>query len=239
MSEKALIHLKGITKTYVNGDVETPVLHGVDLQIKQGEFVAIMGPSGSGKSTLMNIMGFLDHLTDGEYFFDGEDVSVLTDDELAIKRREEVGFVFQSFNLLARTTVMENVTLPMVYDRVPSAERERRATKILKRVGLGHRLQNLSNQLSGGERQRVAIARALAGDPSIIFADEPTGNLDSKTGVEVLKFFQGLNNEGNTIVMITHELEAAQFAKRIVKIRDGKILSDTSGHKQRRESFIK
>ncbi len=219
-----LIQLKDITKTYVNDDVETPVLHGVSLDIAPGEFVAIMGPSGSGKSTLMNILGFLDEATSGTYHFEGTDVSKLSDDELALMRRNKVGFVFQSFNLLPRTSVLENVTLPLVYDRMPASEREAEARSVLRAVGLEHRLMHLSNQLSGGERQRVAISRALAGSPSIIFADEPTGNLDSKSGIDVLHLFQRLHEEGNTIVMITHELEAAEFAHRIVSIRDGKIV---------------
>lgn len=235
----SLIQLQQIEKTYVNEGVQTPVLHGVSLEIKKGEFVAIMGPSGSGKSTLMNILGFLDQTTSGTYLFDGEDVSTLDDDQLAAMRRTEVGFVFQTFNLLPRTTVLENVTLPMMYDRVPPAQRQVQAKEVLKAVGLEHRMQHLSNQLSGGERQRVAIARALAGNPSIIFADEPTGNLDTKTGVDVLHLFQTLNEQGNTIVMITHEQEAAEFAQRIVSIRDGVILSDTSDHPQRTGRFHK
>lgn len=235
----ALIDLQKITKDYVNGDVVTPVLHGVSLEIEEGEFVAIMGPSGSGKSTLMHIIGFLDQLTGGKYLFDGKDVSKLSDDELAKMRRKEVGFVFQFFNLLPRTTVLENVTLPMVYEQTPVAEREKEARRVLESVGLAHRLHHLSNQLSGGERQRVAIARALVGNPSIIFADEPTGNLDTKSGVEVLKLFQELNKQGHTIVMITHEREAAEFAERIISIRDGNVVQDGSGHVRRTDSFDK
>jgi len=235
----ALIDLQKITKDYVNGDVVTSVLHGVSLEIEEGEFVAIMGPSGSGKSTLMHIIGFLDQLTTGKYLFAGKDVSKLSDDELAQMRRKEVGFVFQFFNLLPRTTVLENVTLPMVYEQTPIAEREKEARRALESVGLAHRLHHLSNQLSGGERQRVAIARALVGNPSIIFADEPTGNLDTKSGVEVLKLFQELNKQGNTIVMITHEREAAEFAERIISIRDGDVVQDGNGHKRRTDSFDK
>ncbi|PIX61899.1 macrolide ABC transporter ATP-binding protein [Candidatus Uhrbacteria bacterium CG_4_9_14_0_2_um_filter_41_50] len=235
----ALIDLQKITKDYVNGDVVTSVLHGVSLEIEEGEFVAIMGPSGSGKSTLMHIIGFLDQLTTGKYLFAGKDVSKLSDDELAQMRRKEVGFVFQFFNLLPRTTVLENVTLPMVYEQTPIAEREKEARRALESVGLAHRLHHLSNQLSGGERQRVAIARALVGNPSIIFADEPTGNLDTKSGVEVLKLFQELNKQGNTIVMITHEREAAEFAERIISIRDGDVVQDGNGHKRRTDFFDK
>lgn len=235
----ALIDLKKITKDYVNGEVVTSVLHGVSLEIKEGEFVAIMGPSGSGKSTLMHIIGFLDKLTNGQYFFGGKDVSKLSDDQLAEMRKKEVGFVFQFFNLLPRTTVLENVTLPMVYDQTPIEEREKEAVRALSSVGLAHRLKHLSNQLSGGERQRVAIARALVGNPSIIFADEPTGNLDTKSGVEVLRLFQELNKKGHTIVMITHEREAAEFAERIISIRDGQIVEDGNGHTRRTDTFEK
>jgi len=234
-----LIRLTDLKKTYVNDGVETPVLHGVSLEIQRGEFLAIMGPSGSGKSTLMNILGFLDQTTGGHYLFDGEDVSTLNDDQLAAMRRTQVGFVFQTFNLLPRTSVLENVALPMMYDRVPPVQREQQARAVLRAVGLEHRLEHLSNQLSGGERQRVAIARALAGNPSIIFADEPTGNLDTKTGVDVLHLFQQLHRQGHTIVMITHEREAAEFAQRIVSIRDGKILTDTCDHAQRTGRFSK
>lgn len=234
-----LIKLNDVHKDYVNDEVVTSVLHGVSFEIQEGEFVAIMGPSGSGKSTLMHILGFLDSVTSGVYEFKGQDVSSLNDDQLALMRRKEVGFVFQSFNLLPRTSVLENVALPMIYDQIPEAQRKVMAEKALKTVGLDHRLEHLSNQLSGGERQRVAIARAVAGNPSIIFADEPTGNLDTKTGVEVLTMFQDLHAKGHTIIMITHELEAAEFAERIVSIRDGNIISDTNGHKRRTKRFSK
>ena len=235
----SLINLQNINKSYVSGEIETPVLHDVSLRIEQGEFVAIMGPSGSGKSTLMHILGFLDTATSGKFLFEGQDVSGLSDNELAYMRRTKVGFVFQSFNLLARASVLENVVLPMIYEDVDSEKREREARRVLEEVGLSHRLKNLSNQLSGGERQRVAIARALVGNPSIIYADEPTGNLDTKSGEEILKLFQKINKEGNTIVMITHEREAAEFARRIVSIRDGNIIDESVGHVQRIGSFKK
>lgn len=234
-----LIELKDVKKDYVNDDVVTSVLYGISLTIHEGEFVAIMGPSGSGKSTLMHILGFLDSVTSGAYFFKGQDVSTLTDEEKAYMRRKEVGFVFQAFNLLPRTSVLENVALPMIYEQIPEARREVMALEALKTVGLEHRLDHLSNQLSGGERQRVAIARAVANDPSILFADEPTGNLDTKTGIEVLTMFQELHKKGRTIIMITHEQEAAEFAERIVSIRDGVILSDTNGHARRTGEFHK
>ncbi len=236
----SLFQIKGLKKRYVNGEVTTDVLHGIDLQIKKGEFVAIMGPSGSGKSTLMHIMGFLDNLTDGEYIFNGKDVSKQTDDELAMMRRNDVGFVFQFFNLLSKSTVIENVKLPMLYAQVPASERKKLAMEALKSVGLEHRAKHSSNQISGGERQRAAIARALVNKPSVIFADEPTGNLDTKSGEAVLGIFQRLNKEtGATIVMVTHEQEAAEFAERIIKIRDGKIESDTSDHIRRNGVYFK
>ena len=237
--KKPLIELKDVYKQYVNEDVVTKVLHGISLTINEGEFVAIMGPSGSGKSTLMHILGFLDSATSGEYKFKGHDVLDLTDDQKAIMRRKEVGFVFQAFNLLPRTSVLENVALPMIYEQIPEDKRREMAKKALKTVGLEHRLDHLSNQLSGGERQRVAIARAVANDPSIVFADEPTGNLDTKTGEEVLGMFQELHKKGRTIIMITHEQEAAEFAQRIVSIRDGVIVSDSNGHKRRTGRFHK
>lgn len=239
MAEKPLIELKDVYKQYVNEDVVTKVLHGISLNIYEGEFVAIMGPSGSGKSTLMHILGFLDSASSGVYKFKGHDVLSLSDDNKALMRRKEVGFVFQSFNLLPRTSVLENVALPMIYEQISEDERRIMAKKALKTVSLEHRLDHLSNQLSGGERQRVAIARAVANNPSIVFADEPTGNLDTKTGEEVLSMFQDLHETGRTIIMITHEQEAAEFAERIISIRDGEIISDTNGHKRRRGKFHK
>lgn len=234
-----MIEVQNITKTYETGAGSFQALNEVSFKIEDGEFVAIMGPSGSGKSTLMHILGFLDRLSGGKYFFRNEDVSSLSKDELAKHRSKDVGFVFQSFNLLAKSSVLENVMLPLVYSEVPKAERIKKATKALEAVDLGHRLNHLSNQLSGGERQRVAIARALVNEPKVIFADEPTGNLDTKSGEAVLKIFQDLNKQGHTLVMVTHESEAAEHADRIVRIRDGKIVSDSKDHVKRTGSFYK
>lgn len=231
-AKRPIIEVRKLTRNYVDGDIVTKVLRGIDLSIQEGEFVAIMGASGSGKSTLMHIMGFLDRLTGGQFLFKGKRVDKLDDNQLALMRRGEVGFVFQFFNLMLRSTVLENVMLPMLYSGVPSEERRKRAAKVLKDVGLDHRLDFTANRISGGERQRVAIARALVNNPSVIFADEPTGNLDTKSGLEVLKIFARLHKEGKTIVMVTHELEAAQFAKRIITLRDGEVISDKkNGHR--------
>ncbi len=219
-----LIQIKNLKKTYITGDIETPVLHGIDLTIKKGEFVAIMGPSGSGKSTLMHILSFLDNLTGGEYFFEGKDVSTLESDELAAMRNEKIGFVFQAFNLLPRTSVYDNVALPLLYSKKELGDEAIR--KAITDVGLEHRISNTSNQLSGGEKQRVAIARAIVNDPDIVFADEPTGNLDSKTGTEIMKILEDLNDAGRTVIMVTHEQDTASHAKRIVKLRDGVVESD-------------
>jgi putative ABC transport system ATP-binding protein len=227
-----MIECKNIVKIYRNGVEETPVLKNISLKINEGEFVAIIGPSGSGKSTLMNILGCLDAPTSGQYFLDSRDVSKLSDDELADIRKNKIGFVFQSFNLLRRTSVIKNVILPLVYMEVPVQEREARAAAALKSAGLDEsRFYHLSNQLSGGQMQRVAIARALVNNPKIIFADEPTGNLDSKTGEIVLQTFQNLNKEGRTIILITHEKYIAAHAKRIISIRDGEIVEDTDSSK--------
>lgn len=219
-----LIKVKQLKKDYVNEDVATPVLRGIDFEIKQGEFVAIMGPSGSGKSTLMHILGFLDRPTSGSYQFEGQDTSDFDDDKLAGLRNERIGFVFQSFNLLPRTTVLDNVKLPLIYSS--KKDQDERARAALESVGLGHRMDYFTNQISGGEKQRVAIARALVNDPAVIFADEPTGNLDSKSGNTVMHILQRLNTEGRTIILVTHELDTAQHAGRLIKLRDGMIVAD-------------
>jgi putative ABC transport system ATP-binding protein len=230
-----MIEIKNITKTYKTGDVSFQALGGVSFTIKDGEFVAIMGPSGSGKSTLMHILGALDIPTSGTYFLDGKDVSTLSDDELADIRRDKIGFVFQSFNLLPRTTVLKNVMLPLVYEGVHGAKREKRAREALISAGLDEaHFHNLSNHLSGGQIQRVAIARALVNNPSLILADEPTGNLDSKTGEIVLGTFQKLNKDfGRTIILITHEQDIAEHADRILFIKDGMLTEDKTTHIKR------
>lgn len=234
-----IIELQNVKKAYMNDGVETQVLHGVSLKVEKGEFVALMGPSGSGKSTLMHILGFLDHLSSGTYLFGGNDVSHLGSDELALMRRKDVGFVFQAFHLLPKSTVLDNVILPMMYAEVSGAERDRRAKKALETVSLSHRVHHLSNQLSGGERQRVAIARALANEPAVLFADEPTGNLDTKSGTDVLNLLQALHKSGHTIIMVTHETEAAEYAERIVRFRDGVVQSDTKNHTPRQGAYNK
>lgn len=222
-----LIHVENLTKNYVNDDVVTEVLRGLSFDIKKGEFVSIMGPSGSGKSTLMHILSFLDKATSGLYKFNDKDVIELDDDTLADMRNFDIGFVFQSFNLLPRTTVLDNVLLPLLYStRINKSERKDRAKKALESVGLSHRLEHFSNQLSGGEKQRVAIARALVNDPEVIFADEPTGNLDSKSGHQVMEILQKLNDDGRTIILVTHEKYTAEHADRIIKVFDGKIIAD-------------
>ena len=223
-----MIECKNISKVYTSGEVDTVALKDISLKIEDGEFVAIIGPSGSGKSTLMHIIGALDTPTEGEYLFDGKDISSLTDDELAEIRKNKIGFVFQSFNLLPRASVIRNVTLPLLYSDTPPEERDKKARRALANAGLEEsRHHHLSNQLSGGQMQRVAIARALVNDPSLILADEPTGNLDTKTGEIVLDTFERLNKkEGHTIVLITHELSVAEYADRIIHIRDGKITED-------------
>lgn len=220
-----LIKGNNLEKEFTSGEVVTKVLHGLSFTITQGEFVAIMGPSGSGKSTLMHILGFLDRPTGGQYFFEDKDVTKLEDDQLATMRNQKVGFVFQSFNLLPRTTVLENVKLPMIYSENKDQTQER-AVKVLENVDLGHRLNYYTNQISGGEKQRVAIARALVNSPSIIFADEPTGNLDSKSGVQIMAILQKLNRAGKTIILVTHETYTSEHAKRIIKIKDGLIIDD-------------
>lgn len=229
-----MIHISHLSKIYNTGDVDTVALDDVSFDVKEGEFVAIMGPSGSGKSTLMHLIGALDTPTKGEYVLDGEDVSKLSDDELADIRNRKIGFVFQSFNLLPRRTAMQNVILPMIYGGVPKEERTKRAKKYLEMVGLGDRLEHTSSQLSGGQMQRVAIARSLVMNPAILLADEPTGNIASHQADEIMAIFQKLNDEGHTIVMITHEDDIAEHAKRIILLKDGKIVKDNSNHKQRK-----
>src|SRR3984893_13129844 len=224
---RPVIQLDHIHKTYTMGDVEVHALRGVSLTIREGEFVAIMGASGSGKSTTMNIIGCLDRPTKGAYILDGQDVSELSKDERADIRCQKIGFVFQGFNLLSRTSALENVELPMLYLGVPTAERDRRAMEALAAVGLSGREQNHPNQLSGGQQQRVAVARSLVNNPALILADEPTGNLDSRTSVEVMEIFQRLNRErGITLVLVTHEPDIAQYAQRVVVFKDGKIKKD-------------
>ncbi len=222
----SLIEVKKLKKSFTTDEVVTQVLHGVSFSILPGEFISIMGPSGSGKSTLMHILGFLDRATSGTYLFENENVTELDDLELARMRNEKIGFVFQSFNLLPRTSVLENVMLPLLYSRKKINDPEKVARDVLERVGLSHRLDYYTNQISGGEKQRVAIAGALVNEPSIIFADEPTGNLDSKSGLAVMKILQDLNEAGNTIILVTHETFTSEHAKRILKIRDGELVDD-------------
>jgi putative ABC transport system ATP-binding protein len=228
-----LIETRSLTKSYFHDGIETPVLFDINLKIEKGEFVSIMGPSGSGKSTLMHILGFLDSHTTGDYLFQGKQTVTMTDDALARIRATRVSFVFQAFNLLPRTTVLQNVLLPLLYHpTIPESERMERALKAVETVGLGTRKDFLSSQLSGGQKQRVAIARALVTDPDVIFADEPTGNLDSASGVAIMEALQTLNNNGHTIILVTHERATAMHAKRILTIRDGRIESDTTDFKR-------
>jgi putative ABC transport system ATP-binding protein len=231
---RPVIQLDHIHKTYTMGDVEVLALRGVSLTIKEGEFVAIMGASGSGKSTMMNIIGCLDRPTRGSYILDGQDVSELSKDERADIRCQKIGFVFQGFNLLSRTSALENVELPMLYAGVPTAQRDERAMDALASVGLAGREQNHPNQLSGGQQQRVAVARSLVNNPALILADEPTGNLDSRTSIEVMEIFQKLNRErGITLVLVTHESDIAQYAQRVVVFKDGRIKKDYQIEEQR------
>ena len=226
-----MIKVSHLSKIYKTGEVEVKALNDVSFEIKKGEFVAIMGPSGSGKSTLMHILGALDTPTSGEYYLDGEKIANLDDDELAEIRNKKIGFVFQAYNLLPRTTALKNVTLPMIFAGVSKSKREKRAAELLDKVGLKDRIYHTSNQLSGGQQQRVAIARALSMDPSILLADEPTGNIASEQAQEIMKIFQDLNKHGHTILMITHEKEIAEYSKRIIHVRDGQIIEDeNNGH---------
>jgi putative ABC transport system ATP-binding protein len=220
------IRTEGLTKTYEMGAETVHALQGIDVEIRKGEYVAIMGPSGSGKSTLMNLIGCLDSPSSGRYWLAGRLVSDLDDDELAYIRNREIGFVFQTFNLLPRATALHNVELPLIYNGTPAEERAEKAKLALQRVDLTSRMSHKPNELSGGQRQRVAIARALVNDPSIVLADEPTGNLDSKTGEEIMGLFENLHRQGNTIILVTHEMDIAQHAHRVIFIRDGKIASD-------------
>ena len=222
-----VIKIRGIRRDFPLGQEIVKVLMGIDLDIERGEYVALMGPSGSGKSTLMNILGCLDTPTAGTYELNGKDVSNMTDDELAEIRNKEIGFVFQTFNLLPRTTALENVALPMIYAGASKSERKQRAETVLTEVGLADRMDHKPNQLSGGQRQRVAVGRALINKPSIILADEPTGNLDSKTSLEIMKLFDDIHALGNTVILVTHEEEVARHAHRVIRLRDGMVESDT------------
>jgi len=222
----SLINIKNIKRDFILGNETINVLKGIDLNINKGEYVALMGPSGSGKSTLMNLLGCLDTPTSGTYILNGNDVSQMTDDSLAEIRNKEIGFVFQTFNLLPRTTALDNVALPMIYAGYSKSERTARAIEVLKQVGLGDRMDHEPNQLSGGQRQRVAVARALVNKPSIILADEPTGNLDSKTSIEIMNLFNEIHANGNTVILVTHEEDIAAYAHRIIRLRDGLVESD-------------
>ena len=219
----SIIEARELRKTYQVGEVKVHALDGLDVRIEKGAYIALMGPSGSGKSTLMNVLGCLDTPTSGKYVLNGNDVSSLSDDELAEIRNKEIGFVFQTFNLLPRYTALENVALPMIYAGVPKVERLKRAEKVLKKVGLGDRMDHRPNELSGGQRQRVAVARALVMNPSIILADEPTGNLDSVTSDGIMELFSEINKEGNTVIVVTHEEDIAAHAERVIRLKDGKI----------------
>ncbi|HNZ81742.1 MAG TPA: ABC transporter ATP-binding protein [Bacteroidales bacterium] len=221
-----LIEIKNLVKNYVMGDIQVQALRDINLTIDRNEYVAIMGPSGSGKSTLMNILGCLDTPTEGQYLFENVDVSTLSDDELSAMRNREIGFIFQNFNLLPKMNALQNVELPLMYAGIPKAMRRERAIEALERVGLADRMDHKPTELSGGQRQRVAVARALVTKPGILLADEPTGALDSKTGVEIMALFDELHREGNTLILITHEREIAEYSRRIIQIRDGLIFSD-------------
>ncbi|NDV47765.1 ABC transporter ATP-binding protein [Paludibacter sp. 221] len=229
-----LIQITDLTKNYEIGDIEIPALKDINLEIKKNEYVAIMGPSGSGKSTLMNILGCLDTPSSGHYFFNKTDVSSLNDDDLSAMRNREIGFIFQNFNLLPRLNALQNVELPLIYSGTPTQERKERALRALERVNLSDRVDHKPSELSGGQRQRVAIARALVTNPGILLADEPTGALDSKTGEDIMRLFEELHHEGNTIILITHEQEIADYAHRNIYIKDGMIHSDKPNEKRRK-----
>lgn len=228
--EKEIISIRDIKKTYKVGTQDVHALKGVDITICKNEYVAIMGPSGSGKSTMMNILGCLDSPTGGKYILNGTDVSVMDDGELAEVRNKEIGFVFQSFNLLPRYNALDNVALPLIYSGIKKSERDKKATEVLEDVDLTDRMHHKPNELSGGQRQRVAVARALVNNPSIILADEPTGNLDSKTSEDIMRLFSSIHKKGNTIILVTHEEEIAKHAHRIIRLRDGLIESDSSNN---------
>lgn len=221
-----MIQVKNVIKTYNTGTINFTALKGVSLHVKKGEFTSIMGPSGSGKSTFMNVLGCLDRMDEGEYILNGKNVSNLKDDELAFVRNKEIGFVFQAFNLLPRMSILENVELPMIYAGISPKERRKKALVALEKVGLIERIKHKPSEISGGQRQRVAIARAIVNNPAVIMADEPTGNLDTKSSIEIIKIFQSLNEEGTTVVMVTHEPDIAKYTKRIVNFRDGEIVDD-------------
>ncbi len=228
-----LIEIKNLKKSYSLGNIEVPVIHGINLNIEKNEYVAIMGPSGSGKSTLMNILGCLDTASSGNYFLNDVDVNTLSDDELSIMRNKEIGFIFQSFNLLPRLNAIQNVELPLIYSGVTRQERREKALEALEKVDLSNRVNHKPTELSGGQRQRVAIARALVTNPGILLADEPTGALDSKTGVDIMRLFDQLQKEGNTIILITHEQEIADYAHRNIYLKDGLIHSDQLNKQKR------
>jgi len=227
-----VIRIKGIKKIYKVGNQEVRALNGVDIQINKNEYVAIMGPSGSGKSTMMNILGCLDSPSEGEYILNGTDVSKMDDNDLAVIRNKEIGFIFQSFNLLPRYTALDNVALPLIYSGESREKREERAKVALENVDLKDRMHHKPNELSGGQRQRVAVARALVNNPSIILADEPTGNLDTKTSIDIMKLFEEIHEQGNTVILVTHEEDIAKHAKRIIRLRDGIIESDHTNEHQ-------